>query len=349
MSTTNNTADLRSWSLEPSTNTLSHITDDRFNESPRLGRPPGGWFKQEVISNKASSPGSIIQNYFPRQAHGNFEVVVQEGNNLVHYWWNNSNPIDGWQRNENIISTKAAGSASIIQSEFPNQSPCNFEVVALEEGNKLVHYYRENITDPPGLWTPGQTISTEATASGCIIQSDFKSFDRNGIEHGNFIVVVPEGNRLSWYQRRWDRSAWEYLGTISTMATGAGSIIQSDFKADPRLATHNFELVVPEGNYLIHYWHDNINLNNPWNRDPVPISTCTSGTACIIKSDFKTSKLDNRFIRIYPFCDKSTSSYVMGGESSFDVLTQECTQSLGTLLEGQYDSTMGKRFFHNTL
>jgi hypothetical protein len=313
--------------LEPCTNKLVHLFRDSYIESSILGRPPGEWRLAEIISKSATSPGSIIQSHFPDQTHGNFEVVVIEGNSLVHYWYDNSNPNGRWQRNKDIISTKATGPASIIQSDFPNQSPCNFEVVALEEGNYLVHHWRDNTSNPPGLWQVGETISTKATGPGCIIQSDFKSRDRYGVEHGNFELVVPEGNRLVWYQRRWDKSSWDFVGTISTKATGPGCIIKSDFKENPRLVNHNFEVVVPEGNNLVHYWHDNIDIRNPWNRAPEIVSTSASGPGCIIKTNFKTINIDNNNKRSFPTCQLG-SNFTVGNEGNFDVVVQECSQSV---------------------
>ena len=232
-----------------------------------------------------------------------------------------------WLPNEDIISRKSTGPGSIIQSDFPNQRLCNFEVIALEENNNLVHYWRDNATIPHGSWQVAQTISTRATGPGCIIQSDFKSKDSNSIEHGNFEVVVPEGNKLVWYQRRWDKSGWDFVGIISTNATGPGCIIQSDFKENPRLPNHNFEVVVPEGNNLVHYWHDNIDIKNSWNRAPEMITTSASGPGCIIKSDFININIDNNNRRSYPSCQLS-SNFTVGNEGNFDVIAQECTQSV---------------------
>ena len=125
------------------------------------------------------------------------------------------------------------------------------------------------------------------TGPGCIIQSDFKSKDSNSIEHGNFEVVVPEGNKLVWYQRRWDKSGWDFVGIISTNATGPGCIIQSDFKSkDSNSIEHgNFEVVVQEGSNLLHYWHDN--TTRKWSR-AATISNAATGPGCIIQSDFKS-------------------------------------------------------------
>ena len=55
----------------------------------------GGWDLGTFINTTSSGPGSIIQSDFKspdpqRVIHGNFEVVVQEGSNLLHYWHDNT-------------------------------------------------------------------------------------------------------------------------------------------------------------------------------------------------------------------------------------------------------------------
>ncbi|MGA9154181.1 MAG: hypothetical protein WBZ36_26660 [Candidatus Nitrosopolaris sp.] len=94
----------------------------------------------------------------------------------------------------------------------------------------------------------------------CLIQSDFKSGN-----HGNFEVVVLEGNNLAhwWHDNSDVNNPWQRGQVISTAATGPGSIIQSDFKSGKH---GNFEVVVLEGNNLAHWWHDNSDVNNPWQR-----------------------------------------------------------------------------------
>jgi hypothetical protein len=47
---------------------------------------------------------------------------------------------------------------------------------------------------------------------------------------------------------------------ISTAATGPGSIIQGHFGDEH----NNFEVVVLEGNELVHYWHHNVDVGLPW-------------------------------------------------------------------------------------
>jgi hypothetical protein len=101
-----------------------------------------------------TGPGTIIQSDFPHDAdHKNFEVVALEGNQLVHYWLDNGDATNAWQRGRTI--TRAATSAGcLISSDFPkNADHRNFEVVVLE-GERLVHYWHDN-SNPNVAWRKG--------------------------------------------------------------------------------------------------------------------------------------------------------------------------------------------------
>jgi hypothetical protein len=184
-------------------------------------------------------PASLIQSSFG----GNLEAVLVEGSRLVH-WWAGSTPDPktgdprfGWHR-AGTITEAATGPGSIIQSTIG--TPGNFEVVALE-GHRLVHYFKDN-SDLSHPFRMGGVITDRATGPGCIIQSSIG-------DPGNFEVVVPEGNRLMHYFK--DNSdpnrAFRLGGVITDRATGPGCIIQSNIGSPG-----NFEVVVPEGNRLMH-------------------------------------------------------------------------------------------------
>jgi hypothetical protein len=148
----------------------------------------GQWKRQgEFITDKATGPGCIIQSSFASGQHGNFEVVVLEGSQLVHYWKDNA--ANKWHRGK-VITDVATTSGWIVQSRVSDsQTHSNFEVVVCEGRPEqrpwqLVHYWKDN-SDTGSPWRRGQVITTNATGSGCIIQSNFGNI-------GNFEVVVPE-------------------------------------------------------------------------------------------------------------------------------------------------------------
>jgi hypothetical protein len=232
------------------------------------------WSVAQTLPSPASGPGSMIQSDFGGGPHGNFEAVLWNANELVHWWHDNSDVKLPWQRGQ-TISTKATGPGSIIQSDFGGGRHKNFEVVVLE-GTNLVHYWHDN-SDVRLPWQRGQTITINATGPGCIIQSDF-----GGGDHKNFEVIVLEGNNLVhyWHDNSDVRLPWQRGQTITTHADGPGSIIQGSFGSGKH---KNFEVVVLEGNNLVHWWHDNSDVDLRWQQGQT-ISVAATGPGCIAKS-----------------------------------------------------------------
>ena len=108
----------------------------------------------------STDAGCLIQSDFRSGRggpHHNFETVVLQGHDLVHYWRDNGSVTSGWVRGE-IITSQAIGPGCIIQSDFRSGGHGNFEVV-VPEGRSLVHYFHDNgdVTSP---WQRAQTIST---------------------------------------------------------------------------------------------------------------------------------------------------------------------------------------------
>jgi hypothetical protein len=199
------------------------------------------------IQSKIRSTGS--------SEHGNFELLTLEGNQLVHYWRDNSKSDFRWYRAA-VVSTQATGSAWIIQNEAGEG---NFEVVVLE-GSDLVHYWRDN-SKANAAWNHGEVISSQATGQACLLQSDFRFGSK---EHGNMELVVLEGNQIVhyWHDSSKPTSRWNRGEVISTQATGPACLIQSDFR--PGSGEHgNMELVVLEGSNLVHYSHDSSQPTSP--------------------------------------------------------------------------------------
>ncbi|MGH3715147.1 MAG: DUF4185 domain-containing protein [Micromonosporaceae bacterium] len=233
-----------------------------------------------AVSPLATDAGCIAQSSFGTEVGkpGNFEVVVREGNELVHYWHNNSDPNLAWTRGQ-VITSSATGPGCIIQSDFkgPNGHG-NLEVV-VQEGSQVGHYWHDS-SRPDDPWRKAATFGTGVTGAPRIIQSDFLS---NG--HGNFEAVVPEGSSLVHYWK--DNGAvgnpWRRGLTIATGISSAGSIVQSDYKGPS--GHGNFEVVVRAGDHLDRYWHDNTNVENPW-QYAGSFGTGATGAPSLIQSSF---------------------------------------------------------------
>jgi hypothetical protein len=141
---------------------------------------------------------SFIQStYGTPNSPGNFEAVLLQGKNLVHYYRDNTNGgSKKWSRTT-VISSKATGPGSIIQSSYSTPyAPGNFEVVVLE-GNNLVHYYRDNSSKGKEAWRGGTVITSKATGPGTVIQSSYSTPNAPG----NLEVIVPEGDNFVHYSR----------------------------------------------------------------------------------------------------------------------------------------------------
>lgn len=174
--------------------TLDHwyLTDD------------GHWSRTATISSKATGHGCLIQS-LPRGSavHGDFQVVVLEGSNLVQYWRDNSDSKQPWYRGPVVTSSATGyGPASMIQGNSGNQSSPNFELVVLQ-GDGLFHYFCDNKNDP-GTWKQTTAVTTEATDNGSLILAN------DGYLH----CVVLTGRELVHYKRP-GTSTWEVSENVA--------------------------------------------------------------------------------------------------------------------------------------
>ena len=219
---------------------LHHYSRDNSN----FNNP---WVLQGLVTSSATGSGSIIESSFKVANRNCLEVVVPEGSALVHYQYANGQ----WIK-QGEITAQATGSGCIIQSSFTSGQNGNFEVIALE-GSQLVHYWKDNAKN---IWNRGKVITDTATSSGWIVQSRV----RDSQFHGNFEVVACEGHpdQLPWQLVHYWKdnsdigSPWRRGQVITTHASGSGCITHGHFGT-----IGNFEVVLPEGNKLVHYWNVN--------------------------------------------------------------------------------------------
>lgn len=248
---------------------------------------PGFPWHRSVMVSSATGPACLIESSFRGNptAPGNFEALVLQGSNLVHYWRDNSTPGLLWHSSV-VVSTKATGPASLIQSSFrsnPN-APGNFEALVLE-GSNLVHYFRDNST--PGFpWHSTVAVSTSATGPACLIQSSFRGTPSSP---GNFEALVLEGGKLVHYWR--DNSTpgllWHSSVVVSASPSGPASFIQNGFRGTPT-SPGNFEALVPQGPNLEHYWRANWVAGFPWYSSTV-VDAVPVASACLIEGTFRSA------------------------------------------------------------
>jgi hypothetical protein len=258
-------------------------------ENQTLGNPylHSPWKPGYTLSKSAIASACTIEGNFGKTVTrpGNFEAVVREGSDLVHYWHDNSNVSSSWQKAQ-IIANSVTGAGCIIQREFSQaledlgRVSGSLDVVVLE-GNQLHHYTNPNVTTGQP-WTFQGAIPNGATAPGCLIESDFLTAFQRSLE-----VIVLQTEGLVHYRKNNQTGAWINQGIISEKATGAGCIIQSTFQSDNH---GNFEVIVLEGNQLVHYWKDH--TKNQWNRGAV-ISDRATSSGWIIQSRIRDGRHGN--------------------------------------------------------
>ena len=258
-------------------------------ENQTLGNPylHSPWKPGYTLSKSAIASACMIEGSFGKTATrpGNFEAVVREGSDLVHYWHDNSNVSSSWQKAQ-IIANSVTGAGCIIQREFSQaledlgRISGSLDVVVLV-GGQLHHYTNPNVTTGQA-WTFQGAIPNGATAPGCLIESDFLTAFQRSLE-----VIVLQTKGLVHYRKNNQTGQWINQGTISEKATGAGCIIQSTFQSDNH---GNFEVVVLEGKQLVHYWKDH--TKNGWQRGAV-ISDRATSPGWIIQSRIRDGRHGN--------------------------------------------------------
>ena len=196
-----------------------------------LANPVEGWHRALTITGNAAGAGCIIQSDFGSSSHGNLEVVVQEGPNLVHYWHDSSAAHSPWNGPTVIHQADSAG--CFFQSDYaPLFRSGNFELV-FRRGAALMHCFRDN--DSAGFpWSLPQPITAAArrvSGPACALQGSWGSGD-----HRNFELLAAEGAAVVQYYRANDRPDLKWFSTV-TVVDGMFTF-RSDFNKN--LATLEF-------------------------------------------------------------------------------------------------------------
>ena len=278
-----------------------------WHRGAELAMPEGGSSGGLATIPMVPKGAALIQSNFGKP--GNFEVIARispamdtnhEDGRLVSYYfdsatrqWNGPFPLlaDGQP------VTGVTADPALIQSSYGNQG--NFEMI-VPQGGRLVHYWRDN--DAPGLpWHRGSDLPQQGAGSGrsavilpsspvgvAMIQSNFGS-------PGNFEVIAriartslggEEADYLAVYYfdsatRQWNGPFPVVVdGQPVTGVTGDPALIQSTYGKQG-----NFEIVVPQGDQLMHYWRDNDALELPWRRGPaIPAPATASALGSVTRA-----------------------------------------------------------------
>jgi hypothetical protein len=230
------------------------------------------WIEDQVITPFATGPGCLIQSTMGTGSQGNFEVVALEGADLVHYWRDNGSPGFPWHRAA-TISSSASSPGCLIQSDFRFGDNGNLEVV-LVEGTDLVHRWHDS-SSPGAPWNAA-TFIHQADSAACFFQSDYPG----GTDHGNFELVFRLDNVLMHCFRNNSAPGLPWSAPVpitapGRKASGPGCVFQGNYGSND--AHGNFELLVPEGAAVVHYFRDNGRAGFPW----FPTTTVATSTFTI--------------------------------------------------------------------
>jgi hypothetical protein len=259
--------------------------DDNFN-----------WHNFGVIAGNCGAPPSIIATYVklldtdepgsdsgqgPSQVYtGSYATVVQ-GTNAVNYFRASLTApfaVDDAPFSRNALQATLV-SFGYLQTNASAALDLEGSCLVLE-GNNLVHYYTvPTFTNNRFVsnWVRGDVISTQATgAAGCT-----KSAFRPGADgHYNQEAMVLEGRNMVHYWMNGSTRKWARSVVVSSQATAPASITVSGYRNDVH-APGNLEVLIPEGNNLVHYWRDNSASGFPWKRSVV-VSSNSSGAASFL-------------------------------------------------------------------
>lgn len=119
-------------------------------------------------------------------------------------------------------------------------------------------------------------------APGSMIQSTFISGESQ-TQNFEAVLYVPEHGQLQHYYRQNDQPDrfWRRAQIVNSSefpVIGPGALCQSNFGTKG-----NFELVVPEATGLVHYWHDNDQIESKWRRTNT-IALGSQGAGAILQN-----------------------------------------------------------------
>lgn len=160
--------------------------------------------------------------------------------------------------------TGATGDPALIQSTRGDKG--NFEML-VPEGRQIAHYTRDN--DRPGTpWTkvadlipPAPFTARNVPVDAALIQSTYR---QSGTNTGDLEAVIrmrsAGGEYLDQYSFDASAQTWSRLGTVAVggspvAVSGTPAFVESDY------ARRRFELLVPSGRDVVHYFNDSRTAN----------------------------------------------------------------------------------------
>jgi hypothetical protein len=235
---------------------------------------PDPWTKRRVHNGNMIESGNGA-------LHRNFEMVATYGNQLRHWWRDNSVSGFPWAQVK-TFGNDAAACPTFIASTFDR----NFELIYPTINKRLHHWW---FNQAAGQWTDfGVFGPTDVAGIPGFIQSNYNA-------PGNFEVVVrtADGKLAHWY--RVGGSSWyEGIRFGTNIAYSGASLIQSIYGNKG-----NFELVCVLNTGQMQHWWRNNDSGMTWNIG-ASFGSGISSPPCMIEGQFGAS--DEKSVGNFELC-----------------------------------------------
>lgn len=216
--------------------------------------------------------------------HGEYELLIGSGDYVLHYKTANNAAGAPWLLGEELqpATTIIRGTGGPVPSPIgPNGYAPSVSSNSPEDSGAVPVPTAPPISGQPGSRSlpksqpsnTGYAVEISAQPTGmALIQSNI------GNDPGDLVAVVrmspkrgspsaASGDYLVMYELDSLSGQWQGPDTIIaggqaiTGVTGTPALIQSSYGAQG-----NFELLVPQGGHVVHYWRNNDDLHYVWNR-----------------------------------------------------------------------------------
>jgi hypothetical protein len=169
---------------------------------------------------------ALIQSNYG--AMGDFQLVVSIGNTIIHYRRDNDAPSVPWRKVADVYTANAAAAGGI------------FAPPAIPSGLALI---QSNVGDPNNLDMVARLVR--------------KVGPLGDDTPGDLVHFYFDGGSRSW------KGPFSIVadGVPATYITGDPAFLQSIFGSKG-----NFEVIVPQGNKVAHYYRDNDAAGTPWHQ-----------------------------------------------------------------------------------
>ncbi len=288
---------------------------DAYTKTGLQGTNPDPWTKRRLHNGCMLESGNGA-------LHRNFEMIATYGNQLKHWWRDNSANGYPWYPGV-IFGNDAASLPTLISTTFNR----NFEIVYLTKTSRLHHWW---FNQPGGKWNDGGIFGpTDAAGVPGFIQGNYNA-------PGNFEVVVrTKDNKLNHWWR--DGAGWHDGGRFAANVSYSGSsLVQSHY-----YKKGNFEMVCTlSSGQMQHWWRDN-DHGMAWGSTAL-FGTGINSPPCMIEGQFNAP--DERQVGNFELCVANQSCKVehWWRANSSDSLWRKTTtfahdvKSVASLVEGSY-------------